>query len=394
MMQRPVRALLVASHPVQYSSPSFRLYARDPRLEVLVAYCSLQEAQLHLDLEFGVEVNWDVPLLEGYPWVTVKNRSFCPGLGSFWGLFNPHLWAMIRRYTYATFWMCIAAAKLSGVAILFGTDAHGLTPLDGKPWKGKLKEYVWPRLFRMADVVLVPSSASCKLMRSLGVPKDRIALTPYCVDNAWWIEKSKQADRREVRARWGVAPDAVVVLFCAKLQPWKRPQDLLRAFGNAAGKNHYLVFAGDGPLRAALESEAASLRVSDKVRFVGFVNQSGLPEIYTSSDVLVLPSGYEAFGVVVNEAMLCGCPVIVSDRVGAALDLVREGETGFVFPVGDVEALSALLREAFQFPENLKRIGQTARDHMASWSPTQNLEGLVTALKLAIGVEPREKGRS
>jgi hypothetical protein len=62
--------------------------------------------------------------------------------------------------------------------------------------------------------------------------------------------------------------------------------------------------------------------------------------------------------------------------------------------VGDVEALSALLREAFQFPENLKRIGQTARDHMASWSPTQNLEGLVTALKLAIGVEPREKGRS
>ena len=155
-------------------------------------------------------------------------------------------------------------------------------------------------------------------------------------------------NRAAVRARWGVPQDAVVVLFCAKLQPWKRPHDLVRAFAKAAGANGYLVFVGDGPLRLDLESESASLGISERVRFVGFVNQSGLPEVYTASDVLVLPSGYEAFGVVVNEAMLCGCPVIVSDSVGAGFDLVREGETGFVFPTGDVEALSTLLREALQ----------------------------------------------
>jgi glycosyltransferase involved in cell wall biosynthesis len=405
MMQHPLRVLLVASHPVQYSSPNFCLYAQDPRLEILVAYCSLLEAKLHLDLEFGVEVKWDVPLLEGYRWIAVKNRSWHPGLGSFFGLFNPRIWSLIRRgnfdavvlytgYAYATFWMAIAAAKLSGVPILFGTDAHGLAPLDGKQWKVKAKKYVWPHLFRLADAVIVPSSATWKLMRLLGISEDRLALTPYCVDNRWWIEKSKQADRRGVRARWNIPPDAVVVLFCAKLQPWKRPQDLLRAFAKAlAGTNGYLVFAGDGPLRPALEAETALLGISDRVRFIGFVNQSGLPEVYTAADLLVLPSGYEAFGVVVNEAMLCGCPVIVSDSVGAGLDLVREGETGFTFSTGDVEALCELLREALQSPERLKCIGEAARERMASWSPFQNLEGLAIALERAVQRHPYNRGR-
>jgi glycosyltransferase involved in cell wall biosynthesis len=256
-----------------------------------------------------------------------------------------------------------------------------------------VKKYVWPFLFRLADVVIMPSSARFKSIRSLGIPEDRITLTPYCVDNPWWVEKSKQADRSGVRARWNVPPNAVVVLFCAKLQPWKRPQDLLRAFAKAAGTNGYLVFAGDGPLRLALESEAASLGISDRVRFVGFVNQSGLPEVYTASDVLVLPSGYEAFGVVVNEAMLCGRPVIVSDKVGAGFDLVRGGETGFIFPTGDVEALSELLQEALRSPDRLKRVGTAARERMTNWSPRENLEGLVAALQRAVQLQPRNVNR-
>jgi glycosyltransferase involved in cell wall biosynthesis len=405
MIQRPLRVLFVGTHPVQYSAPSFRLYEKDSRLEILVAYCSLQGAERQLDREFGVEVKWDVPVLEGYPWIALPNRSWRPGLGSFFGLFNPRIWGLIRGgkfdtlvlhtgYPYATFWMALAAAKLNGVAVLFGTDAHGLVPLDGKKWKITVKKYVWPRLFRLADVVIVPSSASVRLVRSLDIPDERIALTPYCVDNPWWLEKSSQVEREAVRARWGIPEDAVVVLLCAKLQPWKRPHDLLLAFAKVAGANGYLVFVGDGPLRLDLESEAASLGISERVRFLGFVNQSGLPEVYTSSDVLVLPSGYEAFGVVVNEAMLCGCPVIVSDKVGAGFDLVREGETGFVFPVGDIEALSALLQRALQSPERLKRIGEAARERMASWSPTQNLDGLVVALERAVRLKQGTVDRS
>ena len=146
-----------------------------------------------------------------------------------------------------------------------------------------------------------------------------------------------------MRARWNVPDDALIILFCAKLQPWKRPQDLLRAFAQVVDVNAYLVFAGEGPLRSALESESRSLGIADKVRFLGFVNQTGLPETYTASDIFVLPSEHEPFGVVVNEAMLCLCPVIVSDRVGAGFDLVHDAETGFIFAMGDVMALPPCL---------------------------------------------------
>ena len=88
-------------------------------------------------------------------------------------------------------------------------------------------------LFRFAECVIVPSSRGVALMRSLGIPADRVMLTPYVVDNDWWSERSAKVERATVRREWGVPEQAPVVLFCAKLQPWKRPQDLLRAFAVA-----------------------------------------------------------------------------------------------------------------------------------------------------------------
>lgn len=394
MTHRPIRVLLVVTHPVQYSSPIFRLLAQDPRLEIKVAYCSMQGAESQIDPGFGIPVKWDIPLLEGYPWVLVSNRSPVPKVGSFVGLFNPGIWRLISRgkfdavalytgYVCATFWIALAAARWNRVAVLFGTDAHELAPRDRKGWKLSFKKRVWPRLFRLADVVLAPSSGTVALMRSLGIPEDRVVLSPYCVDNDWWIEQAAKVDRMAVRARWNVPEDALVILFCAKLQPWKRPQDLLRAFAPVADLNALLVFAGEGPLRTALESEARSLGIADKVRFLGFVNQSGLPETYRASDVFVLPSEHEPFGVVVNEAMLCRCAIIVSDRVGARFDLVREGETGFVFPFGDVDSLTAVLRRAMSDRTRLQQMGEASQLRMAQWSPAQNIAGFVRSVERA-----------
>jgi glycosyltransferase involved in cell wall biosynthesis len=220
-------------------------------------------------------------------------------------------------------------------------------------------------------------------MRSLGIPSERIVLTPYSVDNDWWIAESAKVNRRAVRAAWNIPDNTLVILFCAKLQTWKRPHDVLHAFAQANIKDSFLVFAGDGPLRPKLEAEARSLGVANRVRFLGFVNQTKLPPIYRSCDLFVLPSEYEPFGVVVNEAMLCGCPVIVSNRVGARLDLVEPGSTGFIYPVGDVGALSGLLREMMSSRERLKRMGNKARERMTDWSPRNNVDGIVEAITRA-----------
>ena len=394
MTKRRLRVLLVSTHPVQYASPIFRQLAKNPRVDMQVAYCSMEGAEPAKDPDFGVEVKWDIPLLDGFSWLCLPNCMGRPKLYSFFGLFNPRIWRLIRcgnfdavvlhtGYLYATFWIAVAAAKVSGVPVIFGTDAYDLEPRDRKRWKPMLKRWFWPLLFGLADIVLIVSSGGTTLMRSLGIEEKRIMLVPFCVDNEWWTKQSGLVDRAAVRARWHVREDTAVVLFCAKLQPWKRPEDLLRAFAKIADMDACLVFAGDGPLRGSLESEAKSIGVSERVRFLGFVNQSALPEAYTASDIVVVPSSYEPFGLVVNEAMLCGCPVVVSDRVGAKFDLVREDETGYVFPCSDVGALASALRRALSDRTGLRRMGDAARERMTSWSHVDYAHALVEAVSKA-----------
>jgi len=395
---RRYRVLAIASHPVQYAAPLFRLLAQHPQLDFHVAYCTLRGAEPGHDPEFGVTVKWDIPLLDGYGWTHVPNRG--SGDESFFGMNNPGLWKLIREgrfdavfcytgYLRASFWIAYLAAKISGACFLFGTDATSLVPLDGRAWKRPVKKIFWPFLFRLASQAIAPSSGTRDLMLSLGIPADRITLVPYVVDNDWWIEHSRKVARGAVRAAWGVASEDAVILFCAKLQPWKRPFDLLRAFAKARLSRALLVFAGEGPLRPQLQAEAAALGVQDRVRFLGFVNQSQLPAIYTAADLLVLPSEYDAFGLVVNEAMCCGCPVIASDHVGAARDLVAPVRRDFIYPCGDTDALAALLQAALADRPSLERFGRAALARMQTWSPSENIAANVEALQRALA----HKGR-
>jgi glycosyltransferase involved in cell wall biosynthesis len=395
MNDRRYRTLLVITHPVQYMAPTLRLLAKRPEIDLVVAYCSLLGSEPTLDPDFGVKVAWDVPLLEGYSWLHMANISPQPGLEGFFGLVNPGLWNTIltgqfdvvinlTSYMYASFWIAVAATKAKGLPLLLGVDATQIASLDGKKWKLAVKEFIWPRLYGLADVMVVPSSGGVLLMRSLGIPAERIVRTAHSVDNEWWIGQASKVNRNAIRAEWGIPEHAPVALFCGKLQPWKRPQSALHAFAKSSVGGSYLVFAGDGPLRTGLEAEALALGIAGAVRFLGFVNQSKLPSVYRSSDVLVLPSEYEAFGLVVNEAMLCGCPVIVSDRVGARLDLVSEAKTGFVFSADNLEAFTALLREALSKTDRMKQMGAAAQEQMKKWCPEKNVEGLVEAVVKAV----------
>ena len=398
MPERRYRVLAIATHPVQYMGPIFRRMAAHPGFDLHVAYCSLRGAEAAHDPEFGATVQWDVPLLEGYSWTHVPNRG--SGDESFFGLRNPGLRKLIREgnydavlcfvgYVRATFWIAYRAAKSSETAFLFGTDTNTLAPRDGRRWKSTVKKILWPRLFHLADQVIVPSSGARDLMLALGLSPERVTLTPYSVDNDWWMRQSASVDREAVRTSWGALASTAVILFCAKLQPWKRPGDLLRAFAEANLSNALLVFAGEGPLRAELQSEAAALGVAARVRFLGFLNQSQLPAAYTAADLMVLPSEYEPFAVVVNEAMCCGCPVAASDRVGAARDLVAPVRKEFIYRCGDVPALAALLKDALRDRALLRSLGQAAVAQMRTWSPERNIAATFEAIEIAV----RRKGR-
>src|SRR6266850_5850937 len=395
MSERRFRVLAIATHPVQYMAPIFRRMANEPRLDVQVAYCSLRGARSDFDPEFQTSVKWDVPLLDGYSWMEIPNKG--SGEESFWGLNNPGLGTVIREghfdaalcfvgYVRASFWIARRAAKTAGTAFLFGTDAHSLAPRDGKTWKIWFKKAFWPFLFRQADQVIVPSTGTLEMLKSLGISAGKITLTPYAVDNDWWKTESLKVNRSAVRAEWGATPEQPVILFCAKLQSWKRPMDLLQAFAETNLAGSVLVFAGEGQQRAELEAQAVKLGLQARVKILGFVNQSQLPALYSAADVLVLPSSYEPFAVVVNEAMCCRCPVIVSDQVGAARDLVAPVRPEFVFPAGNVTALAQALRAAFANRDQLRETGMRGFAYVETHSPQRLIAATVDAVRKAVKV--------
>jgi glycosyltransferase involved in cell wall biosynthesis len=195
-------------------------------------------------------------------------------------------------------------------------------------------------------------------------------------DIEWWAREADKSDRRETRAHYGLPPDSPVVLFCAKLMPRKRPQDVLRAFARTVATTKCsLIFAGDGPLRAQLEAEAKTLGISEAVVFCGFVNQSRLPALFRAADLFVLSSEWDGGPLVVGEVMSCGCPVVLSDAIPGRLELVRHGETGFVYPCGDVDALASVFREALRDPAQLKKLSASASEFMKTWSIPVYVEG-------------------
>jgi glycosyltransferase involved in cell wall biosynthesis len=186
-------------------------------------------------------------------------------------------------------------------------------------------------------------------------------------------------EREQLRRQWEIPTDATVYLFAGKFIPVKRPSDFVDAIGRSSTSQPRIVglMAGDGPLRGQCENQARS--AGAPVRFAGFLNQSRIAEAYAVADALVLPSTTETWGLVVNEAMACGLPCIVSDLVGCGPDVIDRGVTGDVHAMGDVEALSQLMVQ-YADPARLAAMGQEAKRKIGSYSVPAAAEALLRAV--------------
>lgn len=394
MPESRYRVLVLATHVIPYGSSLLRLLAQDPRLDLLVAYCSMQGAEAGIDPEFGIEIRWDTPLLEGYPWVHIPNRSPRPGLGRFFGLINPGLWTLIRSQTFdavviytgymcASFWIACFAAKSRGIPVLISSDSSSLHQREGKRLKALLKPFIVGLVYRYVDVLMAPSQPVKDLAMQLGKSEKEIVMIRSGVDKNAWQARLENFDRAAIRRSWSVPTDATVVLYCAKLQPWKRPLDLLRAFAKASVPGSYLVFAGEGPQRVELEREIACLDITDRVRILGFVNDSQLPGTYKAADLFVLPSEYDPCPLVIPEAMFSGLPVLLSDAVIGRLEMIDPGKSGYPYPCGNADALADLLGKVLGNPAFLEYLKVGVARQMERWTAEDLLDSWVGAIGVA-----------
>jgi glycosyltransferase involved in cell wall biosynthesis len=226
---------------------------------------------------------------------------------------------------------------------------------------------------QLADNAFVPSSRAAWFLREMGLKDDRIFSTPYVVDSDTFQQTARRVDRTAGRMRLGVPSGVVVDLFVGKLIAWKRSLGLLEAASRVEGIH---VVAGDGELRSIVERRANEPDLTGRVQLLGFANQAALPEVYAFSDVLVLPSKFVPFGLVVNEAFAAERPTIVS---GGASDPAKDGETGYVVWVGDVEELADRLHLMAGSADVRQGLGEAARRRIASWAREQNAHAFAAA---------------
>lgn len=383
-----MRLGVLETHPIQYKVPLWRELAGREEVSLTVYYCMLPDSGQQ-GAGFGVEFSWDVPLLDGYRHEVLQNVAREPSVVSFRGCDTPGISRVIRAGGFDAFlvngWVvksCIQAllaCRRSGVPCMVRGEANMLRR------RATWKRFGHRLLLRQFARYLCIGEANRQFYAANGVKESVMFRVPYGVDNDRFAEASRRTEpgRAAMREKWDIAVDATVVLFCGKLEPKKRPVDLMQAFAamhaRHPGRSHLLV-AGDGPLMDACRQIAA--RAGLPVTFVGFVNQSELPDVYTASDVLVLPSDSgETWGLVVNEAMACGLPAIVSDQVGCCLDLVSDSQTGYIYPCGDVACLSDLLDTMVTCPEDGRAMGRRARQRVSDYGIDVAAEGIVKALR-------------
>lgn len=387
--RRPRRLAVVTSHPIQYQAPLFRELAKRPDVDLTVFFCSDHGVTEQVDPGFGRSFKWDVPLLDGYRHEFVPNVARHPGPTGFFGEINPALVGKLARgkfdavlvhgYAFASCWLAGAGAKLGGAKLLLRGESHLLEPRPR--WKRFAKRLLLGPAFRFVDACLPIGSLNYEYYRSYGVSPLKLIYAPYTVDNDFFAREADRwrPRRNEVRRELGLPEDAAVALFSAKLLPKKRPLDLLKALeATRTAPAIRALFVGDGPLRSECEAFART-RLAGRVAFAGFRNQTDLPRLYAAADVLVLPSDVEPWGLVLNEAMAAGLPVIASAVVGAAADLVRPGETGEMFRLGDIAALAGALDKVCE-PATAARLSAGARARIARWSIRETADGIARAL--------------
>ena len=388
------RVAYLVSHPIQYQAPLLRLIAAQPDIDLTVLFQSDVSLGAYSDRGFGRDLKWDIPLLEGYRY------EFLPGLwrhGPVTGQ-RPINWGFGRRlrrkhfdalwvHGYARFvnWAAMLRAKAGGLKVLVRDEASEISA-DRSALRRQAKRLFFRALVGVADAYLAIGSANRDYYLSQGIAPGRLFPMPYCVDNDFFASRASAAatSREDLRRSLGIEAGRPIILYASKFEARKRPDDLLRAYGHLLGElagvaKPYLLFVGDGDLRPALEAEAREKGLAD-IRFLGFRNQTELPALYELCDVFVLPSTREPWGLVVNEVMATGRPVVVSDRVGCAQDLVRNGVNGFVFPLGDTRALAAALKEVLGNPERARGMGLQSRAILATWTFAEDVAGLRAAL--------------
>ena len=371
MVRKKIRFL--QSHAIQYHSPLYDSFARIENVDFKVWYCSdygLEKSGKRYHPEFGELPNWDIHLVQGHPHEILKNSALKKGIfNGFWGLVNWEIYTKLKTdkpdvlvilgWNYFTLVWAVFCCKLLRITVYVrGDNTMDLNQGYSQIKKWIKKVYFSTFLFPLYAKIGYTGLKNKDYFLHYSVKPNQLLHLPHAVNNEHFNKyfKDNIKDKEKIKEDLELT-SSFYILFVGRLHPIKRIHDLLDALAILQG-NMELIVAGGGDLEKELHSYASKKGISS-YRITGFQNQSDLWKYYLASDVIVLPSQRETWGLVINEAMCFHLPVIVSDKVGCSSDLVTK-DNGFVFPVGNVSKLAEHIQYLYDFPDERLKMGDNS----------------------------------
>jgi len=364
-LNRIPRLAIVLRYPIQHFCPMYRSIAEDGRVELQVVFCEAGGVPRYDD-GFGRVVQWQEDILDGYAHTVVsasesqRSKAVLEELSKF----SPDV-VYVHGYDIDYMREAMYWARRNSIPVMMTTDSELLHP---RPWYVRaVKRLLLPRVLRNIDMFLTVGDENERYFENYGVPKERFHRVPFSIDSSYYDKflLRELEIRNSLREKLGISRDEVAILSVGKLIPRKGQADLIRAFAQAVKSADHpavLLIAGDGAQRAALEELARPL--GSAVRLLGFIGVDELPKYYLAADLYVHPSSFDPHPLAISEALYCGLPVVASDRVGSTgpTDDVQVNRNGWVYPNGDIAALSAILAEIIDDSTTRRNAGKISTE--------------------------------
>lgn len=404
IQDKRIRVAIVVSHPIQHFVHLYKALARQDAIRLKVFFASRIGVKPYFDKDMAVEIQWASDLLGGYDHEflpgaeNIRETGFRqinnPGIIPVLKEFAPHV-VQLHGYAQLTLLRALLWCRLNRIPVLLWSDSSLL--FRRAAWKQFFKSLLLPWLLRLFHGVLTTGDNNTAYYRHYGVKPERIYRCPFTVDDAQLAHArdDKPALRDQVRVKYGIAGDEMVLLFVGKLAPWKRPQDLLDALEQAQaelGTSVKLVafFAGDGVMRSELEAQAKLKGL--RAIFAGFINVDVLPSIYAMADVLIFPSEKEPYGLSAREATCVGLPLIVSDQIGCIgkTDAARPGYNALVYPSMNPGLLAQAVVSLASSTQEMKSMSEASLSVAAEMGQDKSVAGFLAAVTDACGKEDKK----
>jgi glycosyltransferase involved in cell wall biosynthesis len=385
-MSAKARVLLVHNIMAPYRFPLFRALSAERDIQLTVWFMSQSARNRRWSQAPDVDLGFNYAVLPSIELNYARRDLFTYILN------YTFPWRyLVERYDVlvSAGWLDFAAqagfalSKLTHRKFILWSES---TPYEPS-WRRSFATPLVRTMVRHANACIAVGTRSHQYLQMLGAREPDIFTAISTVDVAHFRRTSSLArsHRHEYRTQRGIRRKRVI-LYCGQFIPRKGLRTLLDAF--ATVKRQFqdvsLVLVGYGPQQAELEWIVNNRQVED-VHFIGHVEVEDMPKLYALADIFVLPSEEETWGLVVNEAMACGLPVVVTDRVGAAPDLVDEGCNGYVIGMGDSAALASSCLELLRDDARLAQFSQCSACRILDFTPERAAAQFAQAIYHVMG---------